>query len=131
MTASDPLIRAFAGVTFAPATASKRFAKDMLSAPTDYVLTTKQEAFAWRLAYIFRRQMPKHLVDVAMQNILFHDWQPVDKPEFGNPNLKLRCSVCLNFMWSERERNRPCCGPPTPRKSRNKKATESIEQYYL
>lgn len=41
MTASHPLIRAMAGVSFAPGTASKRFVRDIAAAKADYELTER------------------------------------------------------------------------------------------
>lgn len=66
MLASDPLIRAFSQVSFGLYTSSRRFAMQMLGAKPDYELTPKQEAFAWIIAYYYRRQMPQDLAALAV-----------------------------------------------------------------
>lgn len=66
MTSTHPLIEAFKHVRFGIGTASKRFARDMVSARPDWEFSAKQEAFAWRIAYHYRRQLPKALADEAV-----------------------------------------------------------------
>lgn len=49
-------------VRFPPATASKRFAREMMGATE---LTDKQRAFLWRIVYRFRRQVHPEIVAEA------------------------------------------------------------------
>jgi hypothetical protein len=58
------IARAFRNVSFPPATAAKRFARNMIAhmehAP-QVPLTAKQAAYMAKIAHRFRRQMPAHL----------------------------------------------------------------------
>lgn len=58
------ICRALESVSFPPATAKKRFAKDMMFHAKhcpEKPLTEKQAGYLSALAYTFRRQMPAHL----------------------------------------------------------------------
>lgn len=114
MTASHPLIRALAGVSFAPGTVSKRFVQNMAARPADYELSERAESWAWRIAYHMRRQLPKDLAAEAVARKIDHKWEP--------SFTTVKCSVCLTVLHSERERNAPCSGPPKPSSPRGNKS---------
>jgi hypothetical protein len=106
------LIDALAGVSFAPATASKRFVRDRYAAGKDSVLSDRGEAFAWRIAYHYRRQLPQSIADEATRRRVDHDW----RPSVGQ-GADLKCSVCGYLGWTSNKRalNTPCPGPPPPK----------------
>jgi hypothetical protein len=118
MKAGDNLIRELAGVTFAPATWSKRFVRDIASLSPDQELTVRQEAAAWRLAYTFRRQLSRDLAAEALSRKVNHVWVEAEGGE------RWQCCTCKRLMFSERERNAPCPGPPEPKLKRDTKRKE-------
>ena len=66
MTSAHPLIKALARVTFVPGTAYKRYVRQVSAWPDSRVLTEKSERFAWKIAYHYRRQLPRELANEAM-----------------------------------------------------------------
>lgn len=123
MKAGDRLIQELAGVSFAPATASKRFVRDMAAHDPDYELSERAEAFAWRIAYHHRRQLPKDLADEAVARKKDHIYIPGSKSKHGRV---MECSICGAPMFSKREQNAPCPGPrlPKPERKRDTKRKE-------
>ena len=68
------LITALSRVTFPCGSATKRFVRDMNAKPADYVLSQRGEAWAWRIAYICRRQLPVPLREEAERRKVDHQW---------------------------------------------------------
>jgi hypothetical protein len=92
-------------VTFPPSTASKRFVHDMAARPADYLLSPRAEAFAWRIAYHFRRRLPREIATEVARRKVDHRW------EIGVG--RQACAVCGQFAYSKRDVNAPCPGPPS------------------
>lgn len=107
-------------VTFPPGTASKRFVRDTAARPADYVLSERAERFAWRLAHIYRRQIPKAVAEEAARRKVDHQWEPAKEERW---RTREKCAVCGIHMHSERERNRPCAGPPEPKTPPKRRST--------
>lgn len=118
MNSQHELIQALAGCTYAPGTWSKRFVRDVASLPHDKELTAKQEACAWRLAYTFRRQMPRSIAEEALRLKIDHRCTKAD------PYGWFTCEICLRPI-SKREVNGPCPGPPDPKPERKPKKTKA------
>lgn len=85
------IAKAFRNVSFPPATAAKRFARDMASlaeSAPETPLTAKQAEMMARIAYRYRRQLPAHLgypiiddgSDAAAQGHENPDAKPVERP---------------------------------------------------
>lgn len=118
MTSQSPEVKALASFTFAPATFSKRFARDLASMSPDVELTVRQERCLFRLLYIFRRQVPADIAAEAIRRKVDHKWVP--DPSLGEvvglgSSPRFRCETCRNLLHSARERNAPCPGPPEPK----------------
>lgn len=99
-------------VTFPPATASKRFVRDMAARPADAPISGRAERFAWRIAYRFRRQLPKDIAEEAVSRKVDHQWENI-----GGDKFLLKCAACGSQAWhkTSREINAPCPGTPPPR----------------
>jgi hypothetical protein len=113
-------------VTFLPGIASKRFVRDMAATPADYVLSERAEAYSWRIAAIYRRQLPREIAEEALRRKVLHQWTPPAEGADGT----WKCAVCLRGLRGERERNAPCPGPPPPpkpRKPRVKRAGAAVD----
>jgi hypothetical protein len=124
MTASDRLIQSLAGCSFSIGSASKRFVRDISSQPADFALTERQEAFAWRIAFHYRRQLPIDLSAEAVRRSAPHQVVPAKDKWY-----EADCAVCLQHL-TKRELKSPCSGPPKPkpaRKSRSKGAVQQCE----
>lgn len=63
--------RAFAGVTFQPATNTKRFAREMASIAQQEspAVTDKQGAAIFRTAERFRRQLPRPVLEIVARHV--------------------------------------------------------------
>ncbi len=95
-------------VTFPCGIASKRFVRDMACTAADYVLSERAERFAWRIAYVYRRQLPKAVAEEAVRRKVDHKWTAPGHFDSAIP----KCAVCGRLMVSKRENNAPCPGPP-------------------
>ncbi len=115
MTSQSPEVRALASCSFAPATFSKRFARDLASMSPDHPLTEKQERCMWRMLYIFRRQVPADIAAEAIRRKVNHQLLSA---------FTMQCAVCQRVMLSKRERNAPCPGPPEPKTPRKRRTAE-------
>jgi hypothetical protein len=113
-------------VTFPPGIASKRFVRDMACRPADAEISDRAARYAWRIAYIYRRQLPKAIADESVARKVDHQWEETDQPAMGRMP-RLTCSRCERPMYSERERNAPCPGPPEP-KPEPKRRRVTVEQ---
>jgi hypothetical protein len=111
MTSQHPIMQALAHVSFAPGTASKRFVRQMASKPADYEYSERATAYVWRIAYIFRRQLPKELAIEAVARKVSH------VPEITAESSTPRCAVCGYFLTA-RELNAPCAGPPQSKRDK-------------
>lgn len=115
------LIEALArNVTFPPGIGSKRFVRDMSDRPPDYVLSERATRFAWRIAYIYRRQLPAEIAKEAVDRKMNHNWVNVAT----GSKVLLKCSVCGREIWyrGQRGTNDPCPGPPEPKAEKPKKS---------
>ena len=100
-------------VTFVPSTGAKTFVTRVAAKP-DMNISPRGEAWLWRIAYNYRRQLPKDLAEEAVRRRILHTWQVVDEA-----TGKIKCSVCeMESFLRSRERNAPCLGTAWPPRRR-------------
>lgn len=112
-------------VRFPPATANKRFVRDMAERPMDYVLSDRAEKYAWRIAYFFRRQLPKNVALEAVSRKVDHIWTNI-----GGHKFLLECEACKAQAYhrGSRNLNGPCPGPPEPKPPKKTQRRSAAEQ---
>lgn len=108
-------------VTFPPGIASKRFVQDTASASPEHVMSERAERFAWRIAYVYRRQLPNKVAEEATRRKVDHKWTISHETQSGRVIPK--CATCGNFMHSKREENAPCAGPSAPPKTPRRRSS--------
>jgi len=59
------IVEALAGCSFCPGTSQKRFVRQMAARDRAKPLTERQRAYLWAVAWSWRRQLPRRLVDLA------------------------------------------------------------------
>lgn len=118
MLAADPLVVAFQRVRMAPGTASKRFVQTLLAWPPERELSLRAEAYLWRIAFHYRRQLPKGLAREAADRKVSHCWTPLE-------GVRFECSSCKQQVWGTKSRtvNAPCPGPPVPKGTPRKRGS--------
>lgn len=121
MLASDPLVIAFGRVRMAPGTASKRFVQTLLAWPKERELSPRAEAYLWRIAFHYRRQLPKSVAEESVSRKVNHKWVNI-----GGDKVLPECSSCKRRVYrgSGREINAPCPGPPQPKTPPKRSAGE-------
>lgn len=113
MTSRELIQVLYEHVTFPSGISSKRFVRDMAETATDYVLSERAERFAWRIAYVYRRQLPKAIAEEAAARKVNHQW------ELDGEILR-RCAVCRTVQYSRRVINSACPGPPATKTPKRK-----------
>ncbi len=111
MNSGSRLIQELARCSMSPGTASKRFVRDMASRSAEYELSERAEAYAWRIAFHYRRQLPDDLTAEAVRRKVDHQWEA--RGEMATTHAK--CTVCGMTLHSPRDVNSPCPGPPKPK----------------
>jgi hypothetical protein len=59
------IAEALAGCSFCPGTSQKRFVRQMAARDRSRPLTERQRAYLWAIAWSWRRQLSRELVDLA------------------------------------------------------------------
>jgi len=69
MTADEiAIVQALSRCSFTPGTAVKRFIRTTADRDTSKPMTEKGRAFLWKIAWSYRRQLSKDMVELARQN---------------------------------------------------------------
>ena len=77
--------RALRGCSFVPGSSPKRFVRQVAERDERLPLSEKQRAYLWAIAWSWRRQLPRDLVEVAYR----HTGGVGLRGEVGPQNLKL------------------------------------------
>jgi hypothetical protein len=112
MDARELIQALYDNVTFPPGIASKRFVRDMVARPADAAISERAERYTWRIAYIYRRQLPQKIAFEAISRKRDHIWTNI-----GGHKFLLECEVCKQQAYHKGSRNlnAPCPGPPEPK----------------